>query len=34
MAGHSSEILEGSWIELSVLGIQLFGQASAESCVG
>ena len=32
MAGDSSAMLGWSWTDLSVLGSQLFGQASAESC--
>ena len=32
MAGHSSEMIVWNLTDLSVLGIQLFGQASAESC--
>ena len=32
MAGHSSLMLGWSLTYLSVLGSQLFGQASAESC--
>ena len=32
LAGYSSVMLGWSWIDLSVLGIQLFGQASAQSC--
>ena len=32
MAGHSSVMIGWSWTDLSVLGSQLFGQASAESC--
>ena len=31
MAGHSSVMLGWSWTDLSVLGSQLFEQASAES---
>ena len=34
MAGQSSEMLGRSWTDLSVLGSQVFGQASAESYVG
>ena len=34
MAGHSLVMLGWSWTDLSVLGSQLFGQASAESCEG
>ena len=32
MVGHSSVLLGWSWTDLSVLGSQLFEQASAESC--
>ena len=32
MAGHSSGMLIWSWTDLSVLGSQLFGPASTESC--
>ena len=32
MAGHSSEMLAWRWTDLSVLGSQLFGQASVDSC--
>ena len=32
MDGHSPVILGWSWTDLSVLGSQLFGQDSAESC--
>ena len=34
MAKHSSVMLGWSLTDLSVLSSQLFGQASAESCVG
>ena len=32
MAGDSSVIIGWSWTEVSVLGSQVFGQASMESC--
>ena len=33
MAGHSYVTFGWSWTEVSVLGSQLYGQASMESCV-
>ena len=34
MAGYSLVMLGWTWTDLSILGSQLFGQASAESCDG
>ena len=34
MAGHSSGMFGWSWTEVSVLGSQVFGQASMEGCGG
>ena len=33
MAGHSFVMIGWSWTEVSVLGSQVFGEASMESCV-
>ena len=33
MAGNSSVMFGWSWIEVSVLGSQVFGQASMERCL-
>ena len=33
MAGHISVMFGWTWSEVSVLGSQVFGQSSAESCI-
>ena len=33
MAGHDWDMFGWSWIEVSVLGSQVFGRASMEGCV-
>ena len=34
MAGHGCGMFKWSWIEASVLGSQVYGQASVEGCEG